>query len=139
MTSGDPARGPLPAKPEEIRPGIAEVWRREIWRPANLKDNSARGWLYACLRVLSISVTVFLETKAPSRAAALSFSSLLSLGPLVAIGVLVGGFVLGKDADPGVIASQIGGLLQPEQITGELGDGVGHLADRLNAAVAAAH
>ena len=112
MTSGDPARGPLPAKPEETRPGIAEVWRREIWRPANLKDSSARGWLYACLRVLSISVTVFLETKAPSRAAALSFSSLLSLGPLVAIGVLVGGFVLGKDADPGVIASQIGGLLQ---------------------------
>lgn len=112
MTSEEKDRGPLPANKATARHRLVEIWRREIWLPANLKDNSPRGWLYAWLRVLSISVTVFLETKAPSRAAALSFSSLLSLGPLVAIGVLVGGFVLGKEADPGVIASQIGGLLQ---------------------------
>jgi len=112
VTSEEKVRGPVPAKEATARHRLVEIWRREIWLPANLKDNSPRGWLYAWLRVLSISVTVFLETKAPSRAAALSFSSLLSLGPLVAIGVLVGGFVLGKEADPGVIASQIGGLLQ---------------------------
>ena len=112
MTSEEKVRGPVPAKEATARHRLVEIWRREIWLPANLKDNSPRGWLYAWLRVLSISVTVFLETKAPSRAAALSFSSLLSLGPLVAIGVLVGGFVLGKEADPGVIAAQIGGLLQ---------------------------
>jgi membrane protein len=112
VTSEEKVRGPLPAKEATARHRLVEIWRREIWLPANLKDNSPRGWLYAWLRVLSISVTVFLETKAPSRAAALSFSSLLSLGPLVAIGVLVGGFVLGKEADPGVIAAQIGGLLQ---------------------------
>ncbi len=112
MSSEEKVRGPLPAKEATARHRLVEIWRREIWLPANLKDNSPRGWLYAWLRVLSISVTVFLETKAPSRAAALSFSSLLSLGPLVAIGVLVGGFVLGKEADPGVIAAQIGGLLQ---------------------------
>jgi membrane protein len=112
VSSEEKVRGPLPAKEATARHRLVEIWRREIWLPANLKDNSPRGWLYAWLRVLSISVTVFLETKAPSRAAALSFSSLLSLGPLVAIGVLVGGFVLGKEADPGVIAAQIGGLLQ---------------------------
>lgn len=112
MSSEEKVRGRLPAKEATARHRLVEIWRREIWLPANLKDNSPRGWLYAWLRVLSISVTVFLETKAPSRAAALSFSSLLSLGPLVAIGVLVGGFVLGKEADPGVIAAQIGGLLQ---------------------------
>ncbi len=112
MSSEEKVRGPLPAKEATARHRLVEIWRREIWLPANLKDNSPRGWLYAWLRVLSISVTVFLETKPPSRAAALSFSSLLSLGPLVAIGVLVGGFVLGKEADPGVIAAQIGGLLQ---------------------------
>jgi membrane protein len=112
VTSEEKVRGPVPAKEATARHRLVEIWRREIWLPANLKDNSPRGWLYAWLRVLSISVTVFLETKAPSRAAALSFSSLLSLGPLVAIGVLVGGFVLGKEADPGVIAAQIGGLLQ---------------------------
>ena len=111
MPGEEPVGEPSPAEKPPRRSRLAEIWQREIWLPANLKDNSARGWLYACLRVLSISVTVFLETKAPSRAAALSFSSLLSLGPLVAIGVLVGGFVLGKEADPGVIAAQIGGLL----------------------------
>ncbi|MFM9078897.1 MAG: hypothetical protein ACKOTE_01970, partial [Opitutaceae bacterium] len=86
MTSGDSAPGPQPAGKPVRRSRLAEIWRRDIWLPANLKDTSPRGWLYACLRVLSISITVFVETKAPSRAAALSFSSLLSLGPLIAIG-----------------------------------------------------
>jgi len=48
------------------------------------------------LRVLSISTTVFRETNAASRAAALSFSSLLGLGPLIAIAVLVAGVLVGE-------------------------------------------
>ncbi len=79
---------------------------------------SARGWLYACLRVVSITWTVFFETKVPSRAAALSFSSLLSLGPLIAIAVLVGGFVLGKNDDPNFVANKVGILL--EQVAPQL-------------------
>jgi len=91
---------------------IAIVWRKEIWSSAHLKDTSPRGWLYATLRVISITWTVFNETQVPSRAAALSFSSLLSLGPLIAIAVLVGGFILGKNDDPSLIANQIGALLE---------------------------
>lgn len=86
---------------------LAEHWRRftnlfsrEIWQPAHLTDKSARGRFYALLRVISITITVFGETKAASRAAALSFSSLLGLGPLVAIAMLVAGMVLDqKDPD----------------------------------------
>jgi len=40
--------------------------------------------------------TVFRETKAGTRAAALSFSSLLGLGPLIAIILIVAGLVLGQ-------------------------------------------
>ena len=85
---------------------------------AHLQGSSPRGWLFACLRVISITGTVFIETKVPSRAAALSFSSLLSLGPLIAIAVLVGGFILGKNDDPNLVANQVGALL--EQVAPQL-------------------
>ncbi|MBI5692161.1 MAG: YihY/virulence factor BrkB family protein [Verrucomicrobia bacterium] len=91
---------------------LARLWQRDIWLPASLNDNSPRGWLFACLRVVSITVTVFAETKVAARAAALSFSTLLSLGPMIALGVLVGGFVLGKNHDPNLVANQIGLLLE---------------------------
>ncbi len=91
---------------------VEQIWSKEIWLPASLKENSPRGWFYASLRVISITITVFFETKVASRAAALSFSSLLSLGPLVAIAVLVGGFVLGKNSDPDLVANKIGAMLE---------------------------
>lgn len=90
---------------------LAHLWRHEIWQPAALTDVSLRGWAYAVLRVISITITVFLETKVPSRAAALSFSTLLSLGPLIAIAVLAGGFALGKQDDPNVIAHHISSVI----------------------------
>ncbi len=106
-------KSPAPAG-EEVGLGrrIAHLWHREIWRTSSLNDTSVRGWFYAFCRVVSITLTVFAETKVASRAAALSFSSLLSLGPLIAIAVLVGGFVLGKNDDPNLVANQIGSLLE---------------------------
>lgn len=97
---------------------LRHFWQKEIWLTSHLKDTSPRGWFFAALRVISITWTVFVETKVPSRAAALSFSSLLGLGPLIAIAVLVGGFVLGENADPNLIANKIGGLL--EQVAPQL-------------------
>lgn len=102
----------------EIRLRLSKLYRKEIWSSSHLKDNSPRGWLYAALRVTSITWTVFNETKIPARAAALSFGSLLGLGPLVAIAVLIGGFVLGKDSDPSLIANRLGVLM--EQVAPQL-------------------
>jgi len=73
---------------------FVRLYQKEIWQPAYLRDNTPRGWFYAGLRLISITWTVFNETRAASRAAALSYSSLLGLGPLVAIVMLVAGFVL---------------------------------------------
>lgn len=94
-----------------LRARLVHVYHREIWQSAVLKDRSPRGLLFALLRVISITVTVFRESRAPSRAAALSFSSLLGLGPLIAIAVLIGGFMLGKNSDE-VIADRIGSLIE---------------------------
>jgi membrane protein len=113
-----PPPATLTARLSSFRQRLTHVWKKEIWASAHLQGSSPRGWLFACLRVISITGTVFIETKVPSRAAALSFSSLLSLGPLIAIAVLVGGFILGKNDDPNLVANQVGALL--EQVAPQL-------------------
>ena len=146
----------------ERRNKIARFFRKEIWLTAHLKERSLRGRLYAVLRVISITWTVFNETKAASRAAALSFSSLLGLGPLIAIGVLVGGFVLGQNSDPHLVANKLSDLIkvvapqlnQLETINSQQADAAAHitrggtlqkipvdpkLVDLINGIIAGAH
>ena len=118
MSHAGPPAPSLTARIAGLSHHVTHVWKKEIWAPAHLKDTSPRGWFYASLRVVSITWTVFFETKVPSRAAALSFSSLLSLGPLIAIAVLVGGFILGKNDDPNLVANHVGSLL--EQVAPQL-------------------
>ncbi len=90
---------------------LANLYTKEIWRPENLKDRSLRGRSYALLRIVSITLTGVRETKAISRAAALSFSSLLGLGPLVAIAVLVAGFVLDR-SDPDLAVNTLNRVIK---------------------------
>lgn len=86
--------------------GLVRLFQVTIWQAQYLKDRSIRGCAYAVLRVISITYSGLTETKAASRAAALSFSSLLGLGPLVAIAVLVAGFALDKN-DPNLAANTV--------------------------------
>jgi len=87
------------------------LYTKEIWQPALLDDTSLRGRFYALLRVVSITITVFRDTKAASRASALSFSSLLGLGPLVAIAMLVAGMVL-DDKDPDLAVNTLNRVIR---------------------------
>lgn len=82
-----------------------------IWRSEAMHDRSLRGWWYAVLRVLSITVTGFAESRIAIRAAALSFSTLLGLGPLLAIAVLASGFALGKN-EPAAVADALSRMLK---------------------------
>ncbi|MDR1788802.1 MAG: YihY/virulence factor BrkB family protein [Opitutaceae bacterium] len=89
-----------------------------IW---NTDASAAPLWrrrLFVVLRVASITLTGLLETKAFSRAAALSFSSMLGLGPLVAIAMLVAGFMLDQK-DPEELARQLSALI--EQVAPQVG------------------
>ena len=95
-----------------VRQKIAHFFHKEIWSQARLAQPGPLGWLYATLRVISVTWTVFHESKAASRAAALSFSSLLGIGPLIALGVLVGGFMLGQNNDPNLVANMLSDLIK---------------------------
>lgn len=81
--------------PQGFRTRIARIWQKDIWQTSLRTDRSARGLLYALLRVVSISCSTFEQTKTASRAADLSFSSMLGLGPLTAIAMLVASTVFG--------------------------------------------
>jgi membrane protein len=131
VSNAGPAPASLLARLADLGPRLAQLWSKEIWKSSNLNDNSPRGWCYAALRAISITVTVFFETKVPARAAALSFSSLLGLGPLVAIAVLIGGFVLGNNSDPNLVATRLGEIIEkivPQLKTLESVDASGNVA-----------
>ncbi len=109
--SGAPAH---PSPPARLPLGkrLHHFWKKEIWHSANLNTRSPRGVFYGVMRVISITSTVFRETHVPARAAALSFSSLLGLGPLIAIAVLIGGFMLGNSTDPNLVAGKLAELME---------------------------
>ena len=90
---------------------LLATYRTEIWRPRHLGETSLRGRFYAVVRVASLTVTGVVETKSASRAAALSFSSLLGLGPLVALTMLVAGFMLDKQ-DPALAARTLSEIIE---------------------------
>src|SRR5271165_2577728 len=89
---------------------LSRLWIKDIWQVTLLSDRSLKGRSYALLRVVSISATSFLETKTLSRAADLSFSSMLGLGPLIAIAVLVASTVLGG-RNPNLAADALNRLI----------------------------
>ena len=101
----------MSAKPVQLWRNWPAALHRRIWQSSYRQEKPCTRWLLALLRVCSISYTVFRETAAASRAAALSFSSLLGLGPLVAIAVLIAGFVLGKSGDPNLVANKLNEML----------------------------
>jgi membrane protein len=98
----------MPASGNET--GLGRLWNRDIWQASHLNDNSPRGWFYAFLRVVSTTTTTFLETKTASRAADLSFSSLLGLGPLIAIAMLVASTFFGE-RDPNLAVDALNRLI----------------------------
>ena len=90
---------------------LLATYRTEIWRPRHLGGNSLRDRFYAVVRVACLTATGVVETKSASRAAALSFSSLLGLGPLVALTMMVAGFMLDKQ-DPALAARTLSEIIE---------------------------
>jgi membrane protein len=88
---------------------VVHLFKKEIWQPQHIANRTPRGLAYAALRVISITVTGILATRATSRAAALSFTTLLSLGPLVALAVLVAGFTI--KSNPEFVSDKLNELI----------------------------
>ncbi len=111
MAAEGPKTPPAPERRPSLWARFIRIYEREIWQASLLNDRSLKGRLYAVLRVISITVTVFDDSRIATRAAALSFSSLLGLGPLIAIAVLVAGFALGQN-DPKQLAEMLNGMIK---------------------------
>ncbi|MGE9294473.1 MAG: YihY/virulence factor BrkB family protein [Puniceicoccales bacterium] len=76
----------------------------EIWQAEKVDDKSLRGSGFAVLRVLSITWEGVLRNLIPSQAGALSYYTLIAIGPLLAIVIMVSGFVLkGDDAEDVIV------------------------------------
>ncbi len=95
---------------------LSQLWHRDIWLSSVARDRSLRSRSFLALRLISITVSGLHEIKVAARAAALSYSSMLALGPLVAISVLIAGLALG-DRDPADMArnlNQVIGFIAPQ-------------------------
>ena len=92
-----------------VRPCLV-VYNQRIWQAALDDDRSLRGRFFALLRVVSITLTGLREIRLLSRAAALSYSSLLGIGPLIALGVLVAGTVLQNTDTEATVAKLAGAI-----------------------------
>jgi membrane protein len=90
---------------------LSRLWNYEIWQPRPESSSAALAWLHRTLRVISTTLSGLSNVRVTSRAAALSFSTLLSLGPLVAIAVLVAGFAL-EERDPEMIARKFESVIK---------------------------
>lgn len=95
---------------KQLAARLHRLWHTDIWAAATARDRSLKGRGFAVLRVLSITISGLQELKVAARAAALSYSSLLGLGPLVALTVLIAGFALG-DRDPVVLARSLNNII----------------------------
>jgi membrane protein len=84
---------------------------RGIWLAETLQDRSWRGRLCSALRVVSMTWTGILENNLLSRAAALSYSSMLGLFPMVALMVLFSSAMVDND-DPDFAVKQLNRALE---------------------------
>ncbi len=85
--------------------------RHDIWQPIALREYPVRGRVRALMRVASVTVTGLNENHITARAAALSYASLLGLGPLVVIAALVASLVFNQ-RDPEMVADSLNRAIQ---------------------------
>ncbi len=69
---------------------------KDIWELEHLGRKTLRARMYLLLRILTLTFQGLRRNKIPVQAAALTFYSLIGLGPLIAIGIMVSGFVVDK-------------------------------------------
>jgi membrane protein len=89
---------------------LNRLWTHDIWAAGLAREKSLRHRLLSLLRIVSIILSGLQELKVAARAAALSYSTLLGIGPLVAIAVMISGFALG-DNDPAVAANGVNDVI----------------------------
>jgi len=89
---------------------ISKFLKSDIWR-AHHEESPRHDFLYTALRVLLIFWRGIVQNRIASQAASLSFSTLIGLGPILALGVMISGFVF-KEADTDTVTRGIDRIIQ---------------------------
>lgn len=103
---------------------IQQFWREDIWDRSTLEDGTRRAQWFRWIRILAITIDGISGQRLLTRASALSFASLIGLGPLVATIVIVSGSFLSSDAETEIkrllvfMAPSIAEYIQIEQQAG---------------------
>lgn len=72
---------------------------RDIWELEYLGRKTVRARFYHLLRILILTWQGLRRNKIPVQAAALTFYSLIGIGPLIALGIMISGFALEKGSE----------------------------------------
>lgn len=80
-----------------------ELMGRDIWAHEYLGRKTLQARLYHLLRILILTWQGLRRNKIPVQAAALTFYSLIGIGPLIALGIMISGFALEKGSEEVVL------------------------------------
>lgn len=72
---------------------------KDIWELDHLGRKTARARFYLLLRIFTLTFQGLRRNKLPVQSAALTFYSLIGIGPLIALGIMISSFVI--DQSPG--------------------------------------
>lgn len=73
---------------------VKGVMNKDIWSLDHVGNKTPKARLYHFLRVFTLTFQGLKRNKIPVQAAALTFYSLIGLGPLIALGIMISGFVM---------------------------------------------
>lgn len=75
--------------------------RKDIWELEYLGRRTVRARMYHLLRILTLTGQGLKRNQLPMQSAALTFYSSIGIGPLIAFGIMISGFLIDRDiADP---------------------------------------
>ncbi|MBC2601936.1 YihY/virulence factor BrkB family protein [Puniceicoccus vermicola] len=111
MSKKDPDQDGIIQKAKKLIKSVTSLLEREIWSRGALEETGRRARSFALLRILTIVSRGINGNKLFSQAAALSYYSLIGLGPLLAIGIMISSFLLQGDDRDNVIVDKLGQAL----------------------------
>ena len=71
-----------------------DLMDKDIWELEHLGRKTARARFYLLLRILTLTFQGLRRNKLPVQSAALTFYSLIGIGPLIALGIMISSFVM---------------------------------------------
>ena len=80
---------------------VRRLLRKDIWELEYLGRRTVRARAFHLLRVLTLTSQGLRRNQLPTQSAALTFYSSIGIGPLIAFGIMISGFLIDRDiADP---------------------------------------